>query len=125
MDSTTIPFTIQLPTDMPFAFRLQALLDHLSADPDRQTQAAWRPLSAGPAAVHCGAGATRRTEHRRDVTLHEDASQVRRGHAPQVLAVLNNTVIGLMPQSGAQNLVAVQRAFAHAFDRILVFQNAM
>ncbi len=36
MDSTTIPFTIQLPTDMPFAFRLQALLERLQTLTDHR-----------------------------------------------------------------------------------------
>lgn len=62
--------------------------------------------------------------YRRDVTLREDACQVRRGCAPQVLAALNNTVIGLALQTGARNLAAVQRAFAYAFDRVLARQNA-
>jgi predicted transposase YbfD/YdcC len=57
--------------------------------------------------------------HRRDVTLAEDACQVRRGNAPQVLAALNNTVIGIVSQTGERNLPAAQRAFAHAFDRML------
>jgi predicted transposase YbfD/YdcC len=63
--------------------------------------------------------------YRRDVTLHEDAGQVRRGHAPQVLAALNNTVIGLVLQTGAQNLAAAQRAFAYTFERILARKNAV
>jgi predicted transposase YbfD/YdcC len=63
--------------------------------------------------------------YRRDVTLHEDAGQVRRGHAPQVLAALNNTVIGLVLQTGARNLAAAQRAFAYAFERMLARQNAV
>lgn len=63
--------------------------------------------------------------YRRDVTLHEDAGQVRRGHAPQVLAALNNTVIGLVLQTGADNLAAAQRTFAHAFDRLLARQYAI
>jgi predicted transposase YbfD/YdcC len=62
--------------------------------------------------------------HRRDVTLEEDACQVRRGQAPQVLAALNNTVIGLVLQTGVQNLAAAQRAFDYAFERILVRQYA-
>lgn len=58
------------------------------------------------------------------MTLHEDAGQVRRGQAPQVLAALNNTVIGLVLQTGANNLAAAQRAFAHTFDRLLARQHA-
>lgn len=57
--------------------------------------------------------------HRRDVTLAEDACQVRHGQAPQVLAALNNTVVGIVRRAGEANLAAAQRAFAYAFDRLL------
>ena len=56
---------------------------------------------------------------RRDVTLGEDASQVRTGHAPQVLACLNNVVIGLMSLQGGRNLAAVRRDFDYRFNRAL------
>lgn len=57
--------------------------------------------------------------YRRDVTLHEDASQVRRGDGPQVMAALNNAVIGIVLQRGARNLAATQRHFAYHFDYLL------
>lgn len=57
--------------------------------------------------------------YRRDVTLKEDACQVRRGQAPQVLAALNNAVVGIVLRSGECNLAAAQRAFAYSFDRLL------
>jgi predicted transposase YbfD/YdcC len=60
--------------------------------------------------------------YRRDVTLHEDASQVRMGQAPQVLATLNNLVCGLAARAGAVNLAALQRSLAAAFDRLLFRQ---
>jgi predicted transposase YbfD/YdcC len=62
--------------------------------------------------------------HRRDVTLREDACQVRRGHAPQVLAALNNLVVGLVQQAGSCNLAATQREFAFVFDQHLPHPNA-
>jgi predicted transposase YbfD/YdcC len=63
--------------------------------------------------------------YRRDVTLHEDAGQVRRGTAPQVLAALNNAVVGIAVQQGARNLAAIQRQFAYQFDRALArFQSS-
>lgn len=62
--------------------------------------------------------------YRRDVTLDEDACQVRRGNAPQVLAALNNVVIGIARCAGEQNLAATQRMFAYAFDRLLAHSNA-
>jgi predicted transposase YbfD/YdcC len=57
--------------------------------------------------------------YRRDVTLAEDASQVRRGGAPQVLAVLNNVVVSLLGQERESNLTALQRRFTYQFDRFL------
>jgi predicted transposase YbfD/YdcC len=57
--------------------------------------------------------------YRRDVTLQEDASQVRMGQAPQVLAGLNNAVCGILAQAGLNNLAAFQRSMAAAIDRLL------
>lgn len=57
--------------------------------------------------------------YRRDVTLHQDAGRLRRGEGPQVLAALNNAVIGIVLQSGHDNLAAAQRAFDFPFDRFL------
>lgn len=57
--------------------------------------------------------------YRRDVTLREDASRLRRGQGPQVVAVLNNAVIGLALQQQYHNLASLQRQFAYAFDRLL------
>jgi hypothetical protein len=55
--------------------------------------------------------------HRRDVTLEEDACQLRRGRAPQTNAALNNLVVSLVLSSGETNLAAAQRQFAYAIDR--------
>src|SRR6266542_1563467 len=57
--------------------------------------------------------------YRRDVTLQEDASQVRRGQAPQVLAALNNLVCGLCGRAGIDNLAAGQRVCARRIDQWL------
>jgi predicted transposase YbfD/YdcC len=57
--------------------------------------------------------------YRRDVTLGEDRSQVRMGQAPQVLASLNNLVIGLAARHKQPNLAAWQRTLAYAFDQAL------
>jgi predicted transposase YbfD/YdcC len=45
----------------------------------------------------------------RYVTFGEDASQIRKGSAPQVMAALRNTVIALFRQSGAVNIAAAIR----------------
>lgn len=57
--------------------------------------------------------------YRRDVTLHEDASLLRRGQGPQVLAAMNNAVIGLIRHHGESNLAAVQRRFLYQWDQVL------
>lgn len=57
--------------------------------------------------------------YRRDVSLHEDHSQMRRGAAPHVLATLNNTVVSMAGHAGATNLAKVQREFQYRFDRAL------
>ena len=57
--------------------------------------------------------------YRRDVTLQEDAGQLRRGGGPQVMAALNNVVVRLLGQHRERNLAAVQRRFAYQFDRFL------
>lgn len=57
--------------------------------------------------------------YRRDVSLDEDASLARMGHAPEVLAMLNNVVCTLVAQAKLPNLAAVQRAMAAHVDRWL------
>ena len=57
--------------------------------------------------------------YRRDATLREDHAQVRMGHAPQMLAVLNNTVLGMFARLGLTNVAEARRAFAYHFDRAL------
>ena len=48
----------------------------------------------------------------RDVSFGEDASPVRRGSLPQIMAALRNTVIGLLRLTGAPNLAAARRYYA-------------
>jgi predicted transposase YbfD/YdcC len=48
----------------------------------------------------------------RDVTFAEDASQVRTGGAPQVMACLRNLVIGALSRAGPINLAAALRQHA-------------
>jgi hypothetical protein len=55
----------------------------------------------------------------RDVTFAEDASQVRTGTGPQVMACLRNLVIGLLSWAGPVNLAAALRK--HARDPIRPF----
>jgi predicted transposase YbfD/YdcC len=53
-----------------------------------------------------------RLHYVRDVTLGEDASQVRSGAAPEALAALRNAVLGLLRQHGQDNIAAALRHFA-------------
>jgi len=55
----------------------------------------------------------------RDVTFDEDRCQVRSGAAPQVLAALRNTVIGLLRGAGASNIAAALRTYAAHPQRAL------
>ncbi len=48
----------------------------------------------------------------RDETFGEDASQIRTGNAPQALAAVRNTVIGVLRGAGHDNLAAALRTYA-------------
>lgn len=55
----------------------------------------------------------------RDVTFGEDARQVRRGGAPQVLAALDNAVLGILRLGGVTNVAKTRRQWGWAFSRAL------
>ncbi|HZA22654.1 MAG TPA: ISAs1 family transposase [Dehalococcoidia bacterium] len=57
-------------------------------------------------------GIENRSHYVRDVTMKEDASQVRTGSAPEVMAALRNLVIGLLRQAGAANIAAALRHYS-------------
>jgi predicted transposase YbfD/YdcC len=50
--------------------------------------------------------------HVRDVTFAEDASQLRTGTGPQVMACLRNLIIGLLSRAGPVNVAAALRHHA-------------
>lgn len=52
-----------------------------------------------------------RSHHRRDVTLGEDASQLRTAGAPLALAALNGTVLALMDWLHVSNMASQMRSF--------------
>jgi len=58
--------------------------------------------------------------YRRDVTLGDDRSLLRRGNGPQVLATLNDLTVGLLLRAGHRNAAEGRRIYAafplHAFD---------
>lgn len=53
-----------------------------------------------------------RLHYVRDVTFGEDASQVRTGAAPEVMAALRNAVIGILRIQGHENIAAALRHYA-------------
>lgn len=54
-------------------------------------------------------GIENRLHYVRDVTMGEDASQIRTGSAPQVMAALRNVVLALLRTAGFQNMAAALR----------------
>jgi predicted transposase YbfD/YdcC len=57
--------------------------------------------------------------HIRDVSYGEDASQIRTGNGPQVMAALRNLAIGILKLSGARNIAAACRRHARDATRVL------
>lgn len=57
--------------------------------------------------------------YKRDVTLGEDASRVRKGAAPQVLAAVRNGVLHLLSDTGAESLAAAVRTMSNCFSKAL------
>lgn len=57
--------------------------------------------------------------HKRDVTLGEDASRVRREGAPQVMAALRNSIIHLLNDT-ADSLAAAMRTMSNCFNKALI-----
>lgn len=53
-----------------------------------------------------------RLHYVRDVSFHEDRSQIRTGNAPQLLATLRNLVITLIHRFGSCQIAATRRHFA-------------
>lgn len=54
--------------------------------------------------------------YRRDVTLREDHSRLRSGRAPQLLAAINNLVLGLVACLGYASSPTARRHFAAHLD---------
>ena len=49
--------------------------------------------------------------YRRDATLQEDRTRLTRGNAGQVMAVINNLVLGLLALKGYSNVASARRWF--------------
>jgi len=60
-----------------------------------------------------------RVHHVRDTTFGEDASQVRTGHTPRVMATLRNIAIGLARRTRLPSIAAALRRLARNTDQLL------
>ena len=69
------------------------------------------PQSAQAKFVICDCTIENRLHYRRDVTLGEDASQVRSQGAPEVLAALNGGLLALLDFQGVKNVAKQMRHF--------------
>jgi predicted transposase YbfD/YdcC len=50
--------------------------------------------------------------YRKDKTLKEDACRLKRGEAAQVMAVINNLIVGLVLRQGMKNLAEARRRYS-------------
>ena len=57
--------------------------------------------------------------YRRDVTMGEDASRIRKGVAPQVMAALRNGVLHVLAEVAASSLAAAMRTMSNCFGHAL------
>lgn len=60
-----------------------------------------------------------RLHYRRDETLREDWYHVRTGHLPQMMAALNNLVLGLLARCGVTNVPQARRRYARHLEEAL------
>lgn len=98
-------FVIRRRTSLPLMCRFQYVYGITSLPPALANPA--RLLELGRTHWHI----ENRSHHRRDVTLGEDASQLRTKGAPLALAALNGTVLGLMDFLGVSNMASQMRRF--------------
>lgn len=60
-----------------------------------------------------------RSHYVRDVTLGEDACQIRKGNAPQVLAGIRNGILTALRADGVTNIASALRKNAYQVTRLL------
>jgi predicted transposase YbfD/YdcC len=60
-----------------------------------------------------------RLHYRRDVTLGEDACQVRINGAPEVLAAINSGILALMDYLGVKNVASQMRYFDYQYHEVI------
>lgn len=60
-----------------------------------------------------------RSHYVRDVTFGEDASRIRKGHAPRTLATLRNALLTHLRAQGVTNIAAALRKHAYQATKLL------
>jgi predicted transposase YbfD/YdcC len=64
-------------------------------------------------------GIENRSHYVRDVTLGEDACQISKGDAPQIMAALRNAIVSMLRLEGHVNIAAALRACTWKSQRML------
>ena len=64
-------------------------------------------------------GIENRLHYVRDVTMGEDASRIRKGAAPQVMAALRNSVIHVLSDVVAPSIAAAMRTMGNCLSKAL------
>jgi predicted transposase YbfD/YdcC len=59
-----------------------------------------------------------RSHYVRDVSMGEDASRIRKGSGPQMMAALRNLAISLLRSTGASNIAEAMRRNAARVDEL-------
>ena len=65
-------------------------------------------------------GIENQLHYKRDVTLGEDASRVRKGAAPQVMAALRNSIVHVLSAVVAPSLAAAMRTMGNCLSQALM-----
>ena len=84
-----------------------------SLSPERADAARLRQLTRGHWAIENG------LHYQRDVTLAEDASRIRKGVAPQVMAALRNSIIHVLSDVLAPSAAAAMRTMGNCLSQAL------
>lgn len=68
-------------------------------------------------------GIENKLHYKRDVTMGEDASRIRKGVAPQVMAALRNSIIHVLSNVVAPNLASAMRTMGNCLSQTLRILN--
>lgn len=84
-----------------------------SLSPERADARRLLELTRGHWAIENG------LHYRRDVTLGEDASRIRAGVAPQVMAALRNSILHVLSEVAAPSIAAAVRTMGNSLSQAL------